>query len=54
VLEGRHDKRSTISTSQLSIDEWRTRIGDSTLADAILDRLIHNASTINLKRESMR
>jgi DNA replication protein DnaC len=54
VLEDRHGSRSTIATSQLPIEEWHNVIGDPTLADAILDRLVHNAYKINLRGESMR
>ncbi len=54
ILEDRHDIRSTIVTSQLPLDQWHHIIGDPTLADAILDRLVHNAYKINLKGESMR
>lgn len=54
ILEDRHDARSTIVTSQLPIDQWHQIIGDPTLADAILDRLVHNAYKLNLKGESMR
>ena len=54
VLEDRHGTRSTVATSQLPIDEWHAVIGDPTLADAILDRLVHNAYKINLRGESMR
>lgn len=54
VLEERHGRRSTIATSQLPIEEWHGVIGDATLADAILDRLVHNAYKINLRGESMR
>ncbi len=54
ILEDRHDNRSTIVTSQLPIDKWHSVINDPTLADAILDRLVHNAYKINLKGESMR
>lgn len=54
VLEDRHGNRSTIATSQLPIEEWHGVIGDATLADAILDRLVHNAYKINLRGESMR
>ena len=54
VLEDRHGRRSTIATSQLPIEEWHGIIGDATLADAILDRLVHNAYKINLRGESMR
>jgi DNA replication protein DnaC len=54
VLEDRHGNRSTIATSQLPIEERHGVIGDATLADAILDRLVHNAYKINLRGESMR
>jgi len=54
VLDDRHGRRSTIATSQLPIEEWHGVIGDPTLADAILDRLVHNAYKINLRGESMR
>ena len=54
ILEDRHDNRSTIVTSQLPLDKWHHIIGDPTLADAILDRLVHNAYKINLKGDSMR
>ncbi|MGH8033869.1 MAG: IS21-like element helper ATPase IstB [Lysobacterales bacterium] len=54
ILEDRYDNRSTIVTSQLPLDQWHHIIGDPTLADAIMDRLVHNAYKINLKGESMR
>jgi len=54
ILEDRHGVRSTLATSQLPIDKWHDSIGDPTLADAILDRLVHNAYKINLKGGSMR
>ena len=54
VLEDRHGLRSTIATSQLPIDQWHGVIGDPTLADAILDRLVHSAYKVNLRGESMR
>jgi DNA replication protein DnaC len=54
ILDDRHDRRSTIVTSQLPIKLWHESINDNTLADAILDRLIHNAHRIELKGESMR
>ena len=54
LLDDRHGNRSTIVTSQLPVDHWHEMIGDPTLADAILDRLIHNAYRINLKGESLR
>ncbi len=52
LLDDRHCNRSTIVTSQLPVDHWHDMIGDPTLADAILDRLIHNAYRINLQGES--
>jgi DNA replication protein DnaC len=54
ILEDRHGAHSTIVTSQLPIDQWHASIGDSTLADAIMDRLVHNAYKITLKGESLR
>ena len=54
VLEDRHNIQSTIVTSQLPVKHWHEVIGNATLADAILDRLVHNAYTIELKGESMR
>ena len=43
ILEDRQGRGSTIVTSQLPVDQWHEAIGDPTLADAILDRLVHNA-----------
>ena len=54
ILEDRYDRHSTLVAAQLPIKHWHQIIGDPTLADAILDRLIHNAHKINLKGESMR
>ncbi len=54
VLDDRHDRRSTLITSQLPVEHWHKIIGDPTYADAILDRLVHNAYRIELKGESMR
>ncbi len=54
ILEDRHGLRSTLVTSQLPTKHWHEIIADQTLADAILDRLVHNAYRINLKGESMR
>lgn len=54
IIEERYDRKSTIITSQLPLDLWHEGIGDKTLADAILDRLVHNAYKINLKGESFR
>jgi len=54
LLDDRHANRSTIVTSQVPVEHWHEVIGDPTLGDAILDRLVHNAYRINLKGESMR
>lgn len=54
LLEDRHDRRATIVTSQLPLEHWHEAIAEPTLADAILDRLVHNAYKIVLKGESMR
>lgn len=54
LLEDRHTLRSTLITSQLPVDAWHDYLGDPTVADAILDRLIHNAYRLTLKGESMR
>jgi DNA replication protein DnaC len=54
ILDDRHNRKSTLVTSQLPVDKWHDYIGDPTLADAILDRLVHNAYRLNLKGESMR
>jgi DNA replication protein DnaC len=54
IMEDRHDVRSTIIASQFPIDTWHDIIGDATLADAICDRVVHNAHKIILTGESMR
>ncbi len=54
ILEDRHGRGSTIVTSQLPIDHWHEAIGDPTLADAILDRLVHTAHRLLLSGESLR
>jgi DNA replication protein DnaC len=54
IIEDRHDKRSTIITSQLPVAKWYDVIGDSTIADAILDRIVHTAHRIELRGESLR
>ena len=54
ILEDRYELRSTLVTSQLPLKHWHEQIGDPTLADAIMDRLVHNAYKINLKGGSMR
>lgn len=54
IMDDRNGSTSTVIISQLPTDQWYESIGDNTLADAILDRLMHNAHRINLKGESMR
>ena len=54
ILEDRYGIRSTIVTSQLPIDKWHELIGEPTFADAILDRIVHNAYKLKLKGGSMR
>jgi len=54
ILEDRNGRGSTIVTSQVPADQWHEVIGDPTLADAILDRLVHNAHRLNMTGESMR
>ena len=54
ILEDRHGSRSTIVTSQVPIEKWHDIIGDPTLADAILDRLVHGAYKFKLDGDSMR
>ena len=54
IMEDRHGCRSTLITSQYPVPTWHDRIGEPTLADAILDRIVHNAHKISLKGESMR
>ena len=54
ICDTRYQARSVLLTSQLPVANWHTQIGDPTLADSILDRLVHNAHRIELKGESMR
>jgi len=54
IMDDRHGHTSTLIISQLPTDQWYASIGDNTLADAILDRLMHNAHRLQLKGESMR
>jgi len=54
VIDDRHGRAATVVTSQLPVAAWHEWIGDPTLGDAILDRLVHNAHRIELKGESMR
>lgn len=54
IIEDRHGKKSTVITSQLPVNKWHEIIADSTIADAILDRLVHTAHRIELKGGSLR
>jgi DNA replication protein DnaC len=49
ICEDRYQVRSTILTAQLPVSRWHEQIGDPTLADGILDRLVHNAHRIEMK-----
>ena len=54
VVDDRHQRGSTIITSQVPIEHWHEVIADPTIADAVLDRLVHNAHRLTLKGDSMR
>lgn len=54
ICDDRYGRRSTVLTSQLPVASWHAQIGDPTLADSILDRLVHNAYRIEMNGESMR
>jgi DNA replication protein DnaC len=54
IIEDRHGKCSTIFTSQVPVSQWHDVIGEQTIADAILDRIIHDAHRLEMKGESMR
>lgn len=54
VIDDRHGRASTIVATQIPLERWHDQIGDPTYADAILDRLVHNAYRFELKGESMR
>jgi DNA replication protein DnaC len=54
ILDDRYDRRSTLITSQLPVDQWHAYLADPTLADAILDRLVHNSYRLALTGASMR
>ena len=54
LMDDRYQAASTMMVSQLPVDQWYAVIGDNTLADAILDRLIHNTHRLTLKGESIR
>jgi DNA replication protein DnaC len=54
IMEDRHGKASTIITSQVPISKWHDIIGEQTMADAILDRIVHDAHRLDMKGESLR
>jgi DNA replication protein DnaC len=54
IIEDRHQDKSTVIASQIPVDKWHEIIGESTIADAILDRLVHTAHRIELTGESLR
>ena len=54
ILDDRYDKSATIITSQLDVQQWHAFLDDPTLADAILDRVVHNAYHLDLSGESIR
>ena len=54
ICDSRYQARSTVLTSQLPVASWHAQVGDPTIADSILDRLVHNAHRIELQGESMR
>jgi DNA replication protein DnaC len=54
VIEDRYQSSSTLITSQVPVDHWHELIGDPTIADAILDRMVHNAHKLSLRGESRR
>jgi DNA replication protein DnaC len=54
IIEDRHGRKSTIISSQLPVSKWHEVIGESTVADAILDRMVHTAHRIELKGDSLR
>jgi len=54
IIEDRHGRKSTIIASQLPVGKWYEIIGDSTVADAILDRMVHTAHRLELKGQSLR
>ena len=54
MLDDRYQRKATIITSQLPTTHWHEHLNDATLADAIVDRLLHNAIKLELKGESMR
>jgi DNA replication protein DnaC len=54
IIEDRHDQKSTVITSQMPVEQWYEIISDKTVADAILDRLVHSSHRIEIEGESFR
>lgn len=54
IIEDRHQKRSTVITSQIPVKDWYDVIGEKTIADAVLDRIVHHSLRIELFGESLR
>ena len=54
ICDDRYNRRSTILTSQVPVAKWHAQIGDPTIADSILDRMVHSAYRLELSGESMR
>lgn len=54
LIDDRYDQRSIIIAAQLPVEHWHEYIGDNTIADAMLDRIVHQSITLNLKGESLR
>jgi DNA replication protein DnaC len=54
IMDDRAEKHATVITAQLPVEHWHGWIGDATIADAILDRLLHHAHRLTLKGESLR
>ena len=54
IIEEWHGKRSTIIAAQISVAQWHDVIGEKTVADAVLDRIVHNAYRIEMVGESLR
>ena len=54
IIEDRHGKKTTIITSQIPVKDWYDIIGEKTIADAILDRIVHQAVRVELTGDSLR
>ena len=54
IIDNQRDRRSIVLATQVPVDRWHDMIGDPTYADAILDRIVHNATRVELKGEYLR